>query len=94
MIDMTFLELSDEVTMLLEERARRRGLALGEFVRQLIHLGLSHELASERLQGADWQSLLGAWDSADLDELVDQDNVVELLEPEAVVEMGDPEFWS
>ena len=94
MIDITSLDLSDEVVMLLEERARQRGLPLGEFVRQLIHLGLSHELATERLRGAEWQSLLGVWDSADLDDLVEPECVVELLEPESVVEMGDPEYWS
>jgi hypothetical protein len=94
LIDITSLDLSDEVVMVLEERAQRRGLALGEFVRQLIHLGLSHELATERLKGADWQSLLGVWDVAELDDLVEPDGVVELLEPECVVEMGDPEYWS
>jgi hypothetical protein len=93
-IDITSLDLSDEVVMLLEERAQRRGLPLGEFVRQLIHLGLSHELATERLQGADWHSLLGVWDSAELDDLVEPEGMVELLEPEAVVEIGDPEYWS
>jgi hypothetical protein len=91
---MTSIDLSDEVVMLLEERAQRRGLTVGEFVRQLIHLGLSHELATARLQGADWQSLLGVWDAADLDDLVEPEGTVELLEPESVVEMGDPEYWS
>ena len=94
MIEIASLELSDELVMILEERAHRRGLALGEFVRQLIHLGLSHELATERMRGADWHSLLGAWDMADLDDLDESDGAVELLGPESVVEMGDPESWS
>ena len=94
MIDIASLDLSDEVVMLLEERAQQRGLTLGEFVRQVIHLGLSHELATERMRGADWQSLLGVWDSAELDGLIEPEGVVELLEPEAVVEVGDPEYWS
>ena len=93
MVDIASLELSDEVVMILEERAHQRGLAVGEFVRQLIHLGLSHELASQRMQGADWQSLLGAWDAADLDDLVEPEGIVELLEPESVVQIGDPEYW-
>lgn len=94
MIDITSFDLSDEVVMLLEERARQRSLPLGEFVRQLIHLGLSHDLATERMRGAEWRSLLGVWDATDLDDLVEPEDRVELLEPELVVEMGDPEYWS
>jgi len=94
MIDIASLDLSDEVVTLLEERAQRRGVGLGAFVRELIHLGLSYELATERARGADWQALLGAWDPGDLDDLVESDGPVELLEPEFVVEFGDPEYWS
>jgi hypothetical protein len=94
MIYISSLDLSDEVVMLLEERAQKRGVGVGVFVRELIHVGLSHDLAAERARGADWQSLLGAWDPGDLDDLFEPDGSVELLEPESVVGLGDPEFWS
>ena len=48
--------------MLLEERAQRRGVGIGVLLRDLIHVGLSHDLAAEQARGNRLDSLVGDWE--------------------------------
>ena len=82
MIDISTFGLSDEVVLLLEERAQQRGVNVGVLVRDLIHVGLSHDLAAEQARGNGTDSLMGEWDVGDVGDMLESEEVTESYEAE------------
>ena len=62
MASITIDGLSDEVVALLSERANERGIDLGGFARELIHLGVSLEIARKESLDCDFGALVDGLD--------------------------------
>ena len=84
MASITIEGLSDEVVALLRERADERGTDLGGFARELIHLGVSLEIARKQSLDFDFGALVDGLDRNGTADVMDGLGSFDTADPDLV----------